>query len=108
MGRLTGKVAIVTGGASGIGRATVLRFVEEGARVVIGDLQDDKGERLVEEFGPRVSYQRTDVGEEADIAALVAHAVKKFGRLDCMFNNAGVPGVGGSILDTPMDEADAA
>ncbi|HYM02270.1 MAG TPA: glucose 1-dehydrogenase [Stellaceae bacterium] len=103
MGRLSDKVAIVTGGASGIGRGTVELFVREGASVVIADLQDDKGERLVEELGPRTSYRRTDVGEERDVEAVVAHAVQKFGRLDCMFNNAGLAGVGGSILDTPLD-----
>ena len=107
MARLAGKVAIVTGGASGIGRATVELFVQEGASVVIADLQDDKGERLVEELGEKTRYLRVDVGEEGDVAALVAHAVKTFGRLDCIFNNAGFPGVTGSIIDTPIDEADA-
>ena len=96
----------MTGGASGIGRATVERFVQEGANVVIADLQDDKGERLVEELGASTRYLRVDVGEEADIEALVAYAVNTFGRLDCIFNNAGFPGVTGSILDTPIDEVD--
>jgi NAD(P)-dependent dehydrogenase (short-subunit alcohol dehydrogenase family) len=108
MARLDGKVAIVTGGASGIGRGTVLRFVEEGASVVIGDLQDDKGARLAEELGAKVSYCRTDVGEEADVAALVAHALERFGRLDCMFNNAGLVGAGGPITEIPVDGFDAA
>lgn len=107
MGRLSGKVAIITGGASGIGRGTVELFVKEDASVVIADLQDDKGERLAEELGPRARYLRTDVGEERDVAALVAHAVKTFGRLDCMFNNAGLVGPGGSITDVPVDAADA-
>jgi NAD(P)-dependent dehydrogenase (short-subunit alcohol dehydrogenase family) len=107
MGRLSGKVAIITGGASGIGRGTVELFVEEDARVVIADVQDDKGERLAEQLGSRASYLRTDVGEESDIEALVAHAVDKFGRLDCIFNNAGLGGVSGSITDIPIDEADA-
>lgn len=107
MGRLSGKVAVITGGASGIGRSTVELFVREGAAVVIGDLQDDKGERLVEELGPRTAYLRTDVGEEKDIEALVAHALARFGRLDCIFNNAGVAGVAGSITDIPADAFDA-
>jgi NAD(P)-dependent dehydrogenase (short-subunit alcohol dehydrogenase family) len=107
MGRLSGKVAVITGGASGIGRGTVELFVREGAAVVIGDLQDDKGERLVEELGGKVAYRRTDVGAEEDVEALVAHAVKTFGRLDCMFNNAGFAGVGGSITDIPAEAFDA-
>jgi NAD(P)-dependent dehydrogenase (short-subunit alcohol dehydrogenase family) len=107
MGRLSGKVAVVTGGASGIGRGTVELFVREGAAVVIGDLQDDKGERLVEELGAKAIYRRTDVGEEADVEALVADAVKTFGRLDCIFNNAGFAGVAGSITDISVDAFDA-
>ena len=107
MGRLSGKVAIITGGASGIGRGTVELFVEEDASVVIADVQDDKGEQLAEQLGSRASYLRADVGEESDIEALVAHAVDKFGRLDCIFNNAGLGGVGGSVTDIPIDEADA-
>jgi NAD(P)-dependent dehydrogenase (short-subunit alcohol dehydrogenase family) len=107
VGRLSGKVAIITGGASGIGRGTVELFVREGASVVIADLQDDKGERLAEELGPKTRYLRTDVGEEGDVEAVVAHAVKTFGRLDCMFNNAGLGGVAGSIADTPADGFDA-
>jgi NAD(P)-dependent dehydrogenase (short-subunit alcohol dehydrogenase family) len=107
MGRLSGKVAIVTGGASGIGRATVDLFVREGASVVVGDLQDDKGERLIEELGPKTSYRRADVGEEADIEALVAHALKTYGQLDCMFNNAGFAGVAGSITEIDAEAFDA-
>lgn len=107
MARLSGKVAVVTGGASGIGRGTVDLFVREGAAVVVGDLQDDKGARLVEELGPNTAYLRTDVGEEPDVEALVAHAVNRFGRLDCIFNNAGFAGVAGSITDIPVDAFDA-
>jgi NAD(P)-dependent dehydrogenase (short-subunit alcohol dehydrogenase family) len=107
MGRLAGKVAAITGGASGIGRATVEAFVREGARVVVGDLQDDKGARLAEELGSAVAYRRCDVGEEADVEALVGHAVNIFGRLDCIFNNAGFAGVTGSIADIAADEFDA-
>ena len=106
MGRLTGKVAAVTGGASGIGRATVDAFVREGARVVVGDLEDDKGAQLVEELGSAVAYRRCDVGEEADVEALVGHAVKTFGRLDCIFNNAGFGGALGPVAETPVEEFD--
>jgi NAD(P)-dependent dehydrogenase (short-subunit alcohol dehydrogenase family) len=107
VGRLSGKVAIVTGGASGIGAGTVELFVREGASVVIADLQDDKGERLAAELGPQARYLRTDVGEEHDIEAVVAFAAKTFRRLDCMFNNAGSAGVGGAIADIPADGFDA-
>ena len=61
-------------------------FLKEGASVVAADLQDDKGTRLVEEFGGKVSYVRCDVASEADVKAMIAHAVEKFGRLDCLFN----------------------
>jgi NAD(P)-dependent dehydrogenase (short-subunit alcohol dehydrogenase family) len=106
VGRLSGKVAVITGGASGIGAGTVELFVAEGASVVIADLQDDKGEQLVERLGSKTRYVRTDVGDEKDIEAAVAHAVKTFGRLDCIFNNAGFAGVTGPIADTPMDGFD--
>jgi len=106
-GRLDGKVALVTGGASGIGQRTVELFVEQGARVVIADLQDDKGERMVERLGKRAGYCHTDVSLEADVEAAVAHAVGKFGRLDCMFNNAGFPGVTGKVTEIPVEGFDA-
>jgi NAD(P)-dependent dehydrogenase (short-subunit alcohol dehydrogenase family) len=108
MGRLSGKVAIVTGGASGIGRGTVELFVREGASVVVGDLQDDKGERLVEELGRNASYCRADVGEEREVEALVAHALERYGRLDCMYNNAGyVVSREGSIAELDAGVFDA-
>jgi NAD(P)-dependent dehydrogenase (short-subunit alcohol dehydrogenase family) len=106
MDRLSGKVAIITGGASGIGRGTVELFVKEGASVVAADLQDDKGSRLVEDLGGAVSYIRTDVSNEDDVRAMIAHAVNKFGRLDCLFNNAGIPGLGGPIANIPIEEFD--
>ncbi len=107
MSRLGGKVAIVTGGASGIGRGAVELFLREGAQVVAADVQDDKGALLVDELGPSVSYLRADVGEEREVEALVADTVKRHGRLDCMFNNAGIVGARGPISDTSMDEAQA-
>jgi NAD(P)-dependent dehydrogenase (short-subunit alcohol dehydrogenase family) len=103
MGRLEGKVAVVTGGASGIGEGTVRLFAGEGAKVVIADVQDARGERLAEELGTATAYLHTDVGQEADVAAAVDYAVRKFGRLDTMFNNAGFGGVSG-----PIDELDMA
>ena len=107
MGRLSGKIAIITGGASGIGAGTAELFVNEGARVVIADLQDDKGERLAAKLGADACYRRTDVGDEKDVEGVVAHAVKTFGRLDCMFNNAGAVGVSGPIVEIPADGFDA-
>lgn len=106
MGRLSGKVTIITGGASGIGRGTVELFVKEGASVVVADLQDDKGARLIEELGPKVSYVRTDVASEAEVKELIEQTAEKFGHLDCLFNNAGIPGLGGPIADTPVEEFD--
>jgi NAD(P)-dependent dehydrogenase (short-subunit alcohol dehydrogenase family) len=95
--RLTRKVALITGGASGIGEATVRLFVQEGAAVVIADIQDERGRRLAGELGDRAAYAHTDVSREADVQAAVAEAVTRFGRLDCIFNNAGYGGVGGRI-----------
>lgn len=91
-GRLTGKVAVITGAASGIGRGTVDLFVREGAKVVAVDIQDDKGARLEEEHGRALRYVRCDVTKEGDIAQAIELAMKSFGRLDCVFNNAGSPG----------------
>jgi NAD(P)-dependent dehydrogenase (short-subunit alcohol dehydrogenase family) len=87
---LAGKVAIVTGGASGIGRGTVERFVAEGARVVIADIEEDRGEALAGELGADALFQRTDVSDPEQVGALVAAAVEKFGGLHVMVNNAGV------------------
>src|SRR5207245_6593790 len=89
MARLAGKTALITGGASGIGEATVRLFAAEGAAVVLADLQDDRGQRLAAEVGSRAAYVHADVSREADVQAAVAEAVRRFGRLDCLFNNAG-------------------
>jgi NAD(P)-dependent dehydrogenase (short-subunit alcohol dehydrogenase family) len=96
---LAGKVAIVTGGARGIGRASVELFVEEGAKVVIADLHDDEGEALAKELGSAARYKRTDVSKKDQVQALVDHAVAEFGGLHIMFNNAGIGDSRGSILD---------
>lgn len=87
-----GKVAVVTGGAGGIGRATVESFAKEGAKVVFGDVNDEQGERLQNELGDCVYYQQTDVSKADEMQNLVDMAVEKFGRLDIMFNNAGISG----------------
>ena len=106
MGELDGRVAIITGGASGIGAATSRLFAENGARVVIGDLQSDLGEALARELSPNVVFERADVANEDDVRSLVSRAEKSFGRLDCMFNNAGFGGALGGIAETPVEEWD--
>lgn len=101
-GRLEGKVAVVTGGCSGIGLATVRRFAQEGATVVVGDLSDDAGEALAAEVGG--AYVHTDVASKDDVDRLFATAVERYGRLDIAFNNAGIsPPDDDSILDTDLD-----
>lgn len=101
-GRLDGKVAVITGGCSGIGLATVRRFVAEGARVVIGDLDDERGKELAAELG--ILYVRTDVTSKADVDALFAAAKDTFGSVDIAFNNAGIsPPDDDSILTTELD-----
>ena len=89
-GRLEGKVAVITGGVSGIGLGTVELFIAAGARVVAADIQDEKGRMLAQRFGDRLRYARCDVTVEADIAAAVGLAASEFGGLDILFNNAGI------------------
>lgn len=92
MARLDGKVAVVTGGCSGIGRATVERFVAEGAHVLLVDIQDDAGAAIAGGFGDKARYQHCDVTQEGQIAAAMQAAVDAFGGLDIVFNNAGAGG----------------
>ena len=110
-GRLSGKIAVITGGASGIGRATALTFLREGASVVIGDLNEANiaaTSALVARQGvaDRFASLRVDVASETDNIAMIALAVKQFGGVDCIFNNAGVGGAFGPIGDTTVDEWD--
>ena len=98
MGRLDGKVAIVTGGASGIGAATVRRFVAEGARVVVADVNDDAGEAFAASLGAPVAFRHTDVTSLADLEATVRFAVERWGGLDVIHNNAAATG-GGYVGD---------
>lgn len=107
MGVLEGKVAIVTGGTSGIGARTVERFVEEGAKVVIAGRRREEGEALAKRLGREASFIRTDVAQEGEIKAMVEHALGKFGRLDCLFNNAGNPGRMTGIAEVEMEHYDA-
>lgn len=103
---LTGKVAIVTGGTSGIGLASVRRFVEEGAKVAIADISDEPGAALAAELGDAALYVHTDVTDEAAIEALVATTVDRFGRLDVIYNNAGAQGDPSSILEVGSEGFD--
>lgn len=108
-GRMAGKVAVVTGGAHGIGAGTARLLHAEGARVVIGDLQVEAGERLAAELAggtEDVVFVRADVTVESDVARLVDTAVERFGRLDVMFNNAGIIGAVGPIDRTSLEDAD--
>lgn len=106
MNRLERKVTIVTGGASGIGEATVRLFAAEGASVLFADIQDDRGRQLASELGGRAAFVRADVRRESDVAAMVDEAVRRFGRIDCLFNNAGCAGVSGRIDEIPVDGFD--
>ncbi len=106
MNRLQDKVAIITGGASGIGEAAVRIFAREGARIVIADIQEEKGKALAKEVGDRAFFQKTDVSSEAEIQHLVQTAVRRFGRLDCLYNNAGFGFATRSITETPVEEFD--
>jgi NAD(P)-dependent dehydrogenase (short-subunit alcohol dehydrogenase family) len=110
-GRLDGKVAIITGGGSGIGRATALTFLRENARVVIGDLNEaGLAETIalarVQGHADRLASLRGDVSTEAHVAGLVALAVERFQGLDCVFNNAGVGGAFGPVGETTAEEWD--
>jgi len=98
-GRLEGKVALITGGASGIGLGTVELFLAEGAKIVCADLQDEKGRVMQQRFPDRLVYVRCDVTREADIAAACAAAKSSFGGLDVLFNNAGTPGQLGGVAE---------
>jgi len=104
--RLPGKVALITGGASGIGEGTVRLFADEGAAVAIVDIQDDRGRTLAAELGARALYVHADVSREADVSGAIAETVKRFGRLDVLFNNAGHGGVTGSIEEISVQGFD--
>jgi NAD(P)-dependent dehydrogenase (short-subunit alcohol dehydrogenase family) len=99
---LDGKVAIVTGGASGLGRGMVERFLAEGARVVIGDVDTEQGEELAAALGSGAVFQRADVSDQEQVGALVATAVEKFGGLHVMVNNAGVSSAMHRLLDDDL------
>lgn len=107
MKKLEAQVVIVTGGASGIGEAAVRRFVGEGAHVVIGDLQEEKGEALARSLGDAVAFLATDVSSEEQVRKLIAFTLDRFGRLDCMYNNAGFGTATLPIAETPIEDFDS-
>ena len=102
MGRLDNKVAIITGAASGIGRATALRFADEGARVVVADLNETEGAELAESI--KGTFVAVNVANEASVIAMYERVVEVYGGVDILFNNAGIsPPDDDSILDTDLD-----
>lgn len=104
--RFEGKVAVVTGGASGIGEGTVRRFSEEGAKVLIGDQNLEAAEALAEALGENVAAERIDVRKESEVSGLIESSQERWGRLDCVFNNAGFGGALGPIDETSEDDFD--
>ena len=110
MKEFEGKVAVVTGGGSGIGRATAIAFAREGAKVVIGNRNVQRGEEtvsMIRDAGGTASFKRTDVLVAADIEALVDYAVKTYDRLDVAFNNAGIEGDVGPLVEQTEANYDA-
>jgi NAD(P)-dependent dehydrogenase (short-subunit alcohol dehydrogenase family) len=111
-GRLAGKVAIITGGASGMGKATALRFLAEGAQVLVADLNPDSGEAYLKDAAAAgfdhsaTRFICVDVSEESDIEAMATSAVSAFGQLDVLFNNAGVGGAFGSVTELHTEDWD--
>ena len=95
--RLSQKVAVITGAASGIGEASARRFIEEGCKVIIGDIQEKRGQALANELGQGAIFQLCDVTKEDNVATLIDVAVQHFGHLDIMLNNAGIIGATGHI-----------
>ena len=106
-GRLQGKVCIVTGATSGIGRATAERFVAEGATVVLAGRRQELGEQIAGALGSAALFQVTDVSNEADVRALIKLTFERHRRIDCLFNNAGGPGQTGGIEGLDVDRFDA-
>jgi NAD(P)-dependent dehydrogenase (short-subunit alcohol dehydrogenase family) len=104
---LEGKVAVITGGTSGIGARTAEVFVANGAKVVIAGRRQDRGAKLAQKLGDAASFVRTDVSVEAEVKAMIDHAVDRFGRLDCLMNNAGRGSQYAAISDVDLEQFDA-
>jgi NAD(P)-dependent dehydrogenase (short-subunit alcohol dehydrogenase family) len=105
--RLEGKVAVITGATSGIGEVTAEVFIAEGASVILAGWSEEKGQKIADRLGEKAVFQRADVMQEADIKALIDLAVSRFGRLDCLFNNAGA-GVYATLETVTPDDFDYA
>jgi NAD(P)-dependent dehydrogenase (short-subunit alcohol dehydrogenase family) len=103
---LEGKVAVITGGTSGIGAGTAGLFVEHGARVVIAGRRRDRGEEMARALGQSAVFVRTDVGIEADVKTMIEQSVARFGRLDCLVNNAGMGSQYVGIAEADFDQLD--
>ena len=106
---LSGRIALVTGAGAGIGRATALKFAEEGARVVVSDIDADGGAEtaeMVRKAGGEATFIRADVSNAVDVDAMVAHAVATYGRLDCACNNAGIEGLVVPMVDQTEENFD--
>lgn len=105
--RLLDKIALVTGGSSGIGKAAALAFAREGARVIVADLAVEGGEetvRIIKGRGGDAAFIKTDVSQSAEVETVVKRTVATYGRLDCAFNNAGIAGARGTFADYAEDE----
>lgn len=107
-GRMQDKIVVITGAASGLGEASARRMIEEGATVLLADVAEARGQALATELGPLATFHRCDVTSEQDIAAIIDGAVARHGRLDCMFNNAGIVGASGPIDELLAEEFDQA
>jgi NAD(P)-dependent dehydrogenase (short-subunit alcohol dehydrogenase family) len=108
-GQLQGKIALVTGGGSGIGRATSLRLAREGAKIMIADYVPDSAERtvkMIKEAGGEASCLAADVSVTKQVEAMIAKTVETYGRIDCAFNNAGIEGKMGSTVDCSEENFD--
>src|SRR5260370_23105955 len=111
MGRIDGFSTVITGGASGMGRSTAELFIAEGAHVVVGDMNKQNGEALVEEMrakghGDRIKFVHTDVSVEADVVKLIETATSACGKLDVMFKNAGIDGAFGPLTEIKVEHWD--
>src|ERR1700733_14477471 len=101
--RLESQIAVITGGTRGIGEGIVRRFVEEGAKVVFSGRSSEKGKALEEELRPNLAFYRADVASAPETEGLMRFTVERFGRLDCVVNNAGAGGEGGPIAETSVE-----